>query len=52
MSDYKILPRSTVEQLVISFIENHKIYAEYGEDSEGLFVLHFLVDEEINDAEV
>jgi len=52
MSDYKILPRSKVEQLVISFIEKHKIYAEYGKDSEGLFVVHFLVDEEINDAEV
>ena len=49
MSDYKILPRSEVEQLVISFIEKHKIYAEYGKDSEGLFVVHFVVNEETDD---
>ena len=49
MSDYKILPRSKVEQLVISFIEKHKIYAEYGKDSEGLFVVNFVVEEEQDD---
>ena len=46
MSKYKILPRSKVEQLVTSFVEKNKIYAEYGRDAEGLFVVHFLVDEE------
>ena len=46
MSEYKILPRSKVEQLVTSFVEKNKIYAEYGRDAEGLFVVHFLVDEE------
>ena len=49
MSDYKILPRSKVERLVISFIEKHKIYAEYGKDSEGLFVVNFVVEEEQDD---
>jgi len=49
MSEYKILPRSKVEQLVTSFIEKNKIYAEYGRDAEGLFVVHFLVDEENDD---
>ena len=49
MSEYKILPRSKVEQLVTSFIEKNKIYAEYGRDEEGLFVVHFLVDEENDD---
>ncbi len=46
MSEYKILPRSEVEQLVTSFIEENKIYAEYGKDAEGLFVVHFVVQEE------
>ena len=46
MSKYKILPRSKVEQLVTSFVEKNKIYAEYGRAAEGLFVVHFLVDEE------
>ena len=49
MSDYKILPRSKVEELVTSFIVKNKIYAEYGKDTEGLFVVHFLVNEETND---
>ena len=49
MSEYKILPRSEIEQLVTSFIEKNKIYAEYGKDSEGLFVVHFLVQEENGD---
>ena len=49
MSDYKILPRSKVEELVTSFIDKNKIYAEYGKDAEGLFVVHFVVDEETND---
>ena len=34
---YKVYPRSKVEKLVIEFIEEHKIYAQYGKDSEGLF---------------
>ena len=46
MSEHKILPRSEVEQLVTSFIEKNKVYAEYGRDAEGLFVVHFLVEEE------
>ena len=46
MSEYKILPRSEVEQLVLACIEKNKIYAEYGRDAEGLFVVHFLVEEE------
>ena len=49
MSEYKILPRSEVEQLVTSFIEKNKIYAEYGKDAEGLFVVHFVVQEENDD---
>ena len=44
--EYKIYPRSKVEQLVIDFIEEHKIYAQYGKDSEGLFNVQFLVEEE------
>jgi len=44
--DYKIYPRSKVEKLVTDFIEEHKIYAQYGKDSEGLFNVQFLVEEE------
>ena len=43
--DYKIYPRSKVEKLVIDFIEDHKIHAQYGKDSEGLFNVQFLVEE-------
>ena len=46
---YKIYPRSKVEKLVTDFIEEHKIYAQYGKDSEGLFNVQFLVEEEIDD---
>tara|TARA_R100000655_G_scaffold73282_2_gene111862 strand:+ start:444 stop:596 length:153 start_codon:yes stop_codon:yes gene_type:complete len=43
---YKIYSRSKVERLVTDFIEEHKIYAQYGKDSEGLFNVQFLVEEE------
>ena len=43
---YKVYRRSKVEKLVIEFIEEHKIYAQYGKDSEGLFNVQFLVEEE------
>ena len=46
---HKIYPRSKVEKLVTDFIEEHKIYAQYGKDSEGLFNVQFLVEEEIDD---
>ena len=46
MNKYKVYPRSKVEKLVIEFIEEHKIYAQYGKDSEGLFNVQFLVDED------
>ena len=42
---YKIYPRSKVEKLLTDFIEEHKIYAQYGKDSEGLFNVQFLVEE-------
>ena len=44
-SEYKILPRSEVEQLVVDLIEEHKIYAQYGKDFEGLFNVQFLVED-------
>ncbi len=48
-TEYKIYPRSKVEKLVTDFIEEHKIYAQYGKDSEGLFIIQFLVEEEIDE---
>ena len=47
-TDYKIYSRSKVEKLVTDFIVEHKIYAIYGKDSEGLFEVKFLVEEEID----
>ena len=44
-TEYKIYSRSKVEKLVTDFIEEHKIYAIYGKDSEGLFEVKFLVEE-------
>ena len=44
--DYKILPRDQVEKLVLGFVEEHKLYAEYGRDDEGIFQVNFLVNEE------
>ena len=49
IDEYKIYPRSRVEKLVTDFIEEYKIYAQYGKDSEGLFNVQFLVEEEIDD---
>ena len=49
MSEYKILPRSQVEDLVTSFVVKNKIHAEYGKDTEGIFVVRFLVQEENED---
>ena len=46
--DAKILPRSKVEELVKKFVEENKIHAVHGKDSEGLFIVHFLVEEEVN----
>ena len=48
-TDYKIYPRSMVEKLVLDFIEEHKIYAIYGKDSEGLFEVKFLVDDDYDE---
>ena len=46
IDEYKIYSRSKVAQLVTDFIEEHKIYAQYGKDQEGLFNVQFLVEEE------
>ena len=47
-TDYNQSPRSKVENLLVDFIEEHKIYAQYGKDTEGLFNVQFLVEEEID----
>ncbi len=46
---YSILPRDQVEQLVLDCVEKNKIYAEYGNDEEGIFQVNFLVNEETDD---
>ena len=46
MHDFKIRPRSEVEELVTKFIVDNKIHAQYGKDTEGLFIVQFLVEED------
>lgn len=50
MDDFYVYPRSELEQLVTRFIVEHKIKAHYGKDTEGLFIVQFLVEEEEVDA--
>ena len=45
-TEYKIYPRTKVENLVLDFIEEHKIYAEYGTDDQGVFEVRFIVEED------
>ena len=49
MNKYNVYPRSKVEKLVLDFIEDHKIHAEYGTDDDGIFEVRFLVEEEDDD---
>ena len=46
MNDFKIRPRSEVEELVTKFVVDNKIHAQYGKDTEGLFIVQFLVEED------
>ena len=46
MNDFKIRPRSEVEELVTKFIVDNKIHAQYSKDTEGLFIVQFLVEED------
>ena len=45
-NEYKIYPRTKVENLVLDFIEELKIYAEYGTDDQGVFEVRFIVKED------
>ena len=46
---YKIYPRSKVEKLVIDFIEEHKLDAEFVQQTEGLTYVRFVVEEDEED---
>jgi len=46
MAQYNIYPRSKVEELVRNFVVDNNIYAQYGKDTEGLFQVSFVVEEE------
>ena len=46
MSDFKVRPRSEVEELVTTFIVENKMSAYYGKDTDGVFVVHYMVEEE------
>ena len=41
-----VRPRSKVEELVTNFIVENKLSAYYGKDMEGVFVVHYIVEEE------
>ena len=47
--EYRILPRSEVKDMVRNFVIDNNIYAQYGKDSEGLFQVNFVVEEETED---
>ena len=47
--EYRILPRSEVEEMVRNFVIDNNIYAQYGKDTEGLFQVNFVVEEEKED---
>ena len=40
------MKRSEVEEMVRNFVADNNVEAVYGKDTEGLFIVHFLVDEE------
>ena len=44
--NFKIKPRSEVEELVTKFVVDNKIYAEYGKVTDGLFIVRFVVEQE------
>jgi len=46
MTEYKIYPRSKIEKLLVEFIEKNSIYAQYGKDTEGIFNVQFIVEED------
>ena len=46
MNKYKIYPRSMVEKLVTDIVDEHKIYAEYCTDDDGIFEVRFVVEED------
>ena len=45
------MKRSEVEEMVRNFVADNNVEAVYGKDTEGLFIVHFLVDEEDEDEE-
>ena len=48
-TDYKIYPRSKVEKLVTDFIEEHKLDAQFVQQTEGLTYVRFVVEEDEDD---
>jgi hypothetical protein len=43
------MKRSEVEEMVRNFVADNNVEAVYGKDTEGLFIVHFLVDEDEED---
>ena len=45
-TNYKIHPRSKVEKLVLDFIKEHKLDAQFVQQMEGLTYVRFVVEED------
>ena len=43
---FKIYPRSKVEKLITDFVKEHKLYAQFVQQTEGLIYVRFVVEEE------
>ena len=47
--DYKIYPRSKVEKLITAFVTEHKLDAQFVQQTEGLTYVRFVVEEDEDD---
>ena len=45
-TNYKIYPRSKVEQLITEFALKHDLYGEFVNEEEGLLYARFVVEED------
>ena len=46
LNEYKIYPRSKVEKLITDFVTEHKLDAQFVQQTEGLTYVRFVVEED------
>ena len=49
LNEYKIYPRSKVEKLITDFVTEHKLDAQFVQQTEGLTYVRFVVEEDEDD---